>query len=227
VDVRIAQLLDLDPGLADGLTEDERAAAATALPVQAIVLPEGAWEPKQHSSEPSHVGYLVAEGLLVRRVKVAAGSSAELLGRGDVLRPWQEDPCSFAHASWEVLERTEVALLSAGLAADLARWPAIGVNLLARSMRRSRALAAQGATASIVGVEKRLLLNLWQLAEIGGTAGCDGVHVSLRVPHRVLAELVGARRPSVTTALANLQRAGLVSSPPEDGWILHGEPPPL
>jgi len=37
--------------------------------------------------------------------------------------------------------------------------------------------------------------------------------------------VVGAQRPSVTTALNELESAGRISRRPEGGWILHGEPP--
>jgi hypothetical protein len=51
----------------------------------------------------------------------------------------------------------------------------------------------------------------------------QGVRLPLALPHRTLATLVGARRPSVTTALSGLSRDGLVERT-EDGWLLHGDP---
>ncbi|MGZ6696318.1 MAG: helix-turn-helix domain-containing protein, partial [Solirubrobacteraceae bacterium] len=51
----------------------------------------------------------------------------------------------------------------------------------------------------------------------------EGVRLPLALPHRTLATLVGARRPSVTTALSGLARDGLVERTPE-GWLLHGDP---
>jgi hypothetical protein len=50
------------------------------------------------------------------------------------------------------------------------------------------------------------------------------VLVPLRLTHATLAELVAARRPTVTSALSELSRSGLVRSV-EDGWLLFGEPP--
>lgn len=223
--VRVVQLLECDPDLGDGLTDEERAIASAALPAQATLLEEGPWRPKPHSSEPGYLGYLIGDGMMVRRVKVGQGSSVELLGRGDLLRPWQEDASSFCSASWEVLERTTVVLLGPCLARDLAEWPTILLNLLARGVRRSRALAAYAATANIIGVEERLLILLWQLAEAWGEMTKDGVRISLRLPHRLLAELVGARRPSVTSALAELRQTGRLTAAPEGGWVLHGDPP--
>ena len=52
-----------------------------------------------------------------------------------------------------------------------------------------------------------------------------GVVVSLRLPHRTLAGMVGARRPSVTTALGQLIARGEVERRPDGGWLLLGNPP--
>jgi len=41
----------------------------------------------------------------------------------------------------------------------------------------------------------------------------------------MLAELVGASRPSVSAALKELENEGLISRRPEGGWLLHREAP--
>jgi CRP-like cAMP-binding protein len=46
----------------------------------------------------------------------------------------------------------------------------------------------------------------------------------MRLTHALLADLVAARRPTVTSALSELSRRGLVRYL-EDGWLLIGEPP--
>jgi CRP-like cAMP-binding protein len=46
----------------------------------------------------------------------------------------------------------------------------------------------------------------------------------VRLTHTVLADLVAARRPTVTSALGELTRRGLVRSV-DEGWLLSGEPP--
>jgi CRP/FNR family transcriptional regulator, cyclic AMP receptor protein len=223
--VRVVQLLECDPELGEGLSGQERASATRALPVQATSLQPGPWRPDAEPREPGHLGYLVAAGLLVRRVEVGTGSSVELLGRGDLLRPWQEEISSFCTASWEVLERTTVVALGSSLVRDMSQWPAIVSNMLARGVRRSRAVAADAAIASIVGVEERLLILLWQIAETWGEAKEDGIHISIQLPHRLLAELVGARRPSVTSALSELQQSGRLVSSVDGCWVLLGDPP--
>jgi hypothetical protein len=49
--------------------------------------------------------------------------------------------------------------------------------------------------------------------------------LSLRLSHRTLASMVGARRPSVTTALGQLMASNRVDRRPDGEWILIGEPP--
>jgi CRP/FNR family cyclic AMP-dependent transcriptional regulator len=88
---------------------------------------------------------------------------------------------------------------------------------------RVRALAFQRAIAQLPRVDDRMIVLLWALAERWGRVGRDGVRVPVGLPHRTLATLVGARRPSVTTALTGLAREGLVERI-EGGWLLHGDP---
>lgn len=223
--VRVVQLLDCDARVAEGLSAEERAVAAESLPVQAAVLKKGPWDPDAGPHEPEQLGYLVCRGLLVRRVEVDRGRSVELLGGGDLLRPWQEDASSFCLSSWEVLEPTTLAVLGPAVARGLRRWPAIESNLVARAVNRSRASAAAAAISSIVGLEDRLLILLWHLAERWGEPAKEGVRISIRLPHRLLAELAGARRPSVTTALANLQEEGRLVTASSGRWVLRGGPP--
>src|SRR5919197_1066233 len=70
-----------------------------------------------------------------------------------------------------------------------------------------------------------LLALMWCLAERWGRVVPGGVVVSLRLPHRTLAGMVGARRPSVTTALGQLMARGDIERRPDGGWLLHGDPP--
>jgi DNA-binding transcriptional MocR family regulator len=51
------------------------------------------------------------------------------------------------------------------------------------------------------------------------------VLVPLRLPHRLLAHLVGARRPTVSTALGQLEEQGVLSRRGPEGLLLLGPPP--
>ena len=65
---------------------------------------------------------------------------------------------------------------------------------------------------------------LWDLAERWGRVRAGAVVLPLRLTHSLLAELVAARRPTVTTALAGLAHSGLVRTT-RGGWVLFGQPP--
>jgi CRP-like cAMP-binding protein len=74
-------------------------------------------------------------------------------------------------------------------------------------------------------VEDRLLLTLWHLGERWGRVRRDGIVVVLPLSHQRLADLIGAHRPSTTTAIGELTRAGLLSRGDDGHWVLHGSPP--
>ena len=152
----------------------------------------------------------------------------ELLGHGDVMRPWQwDDEGSHVRAEvgWVVLEPTRLAVLDHGLVQRIAPWPELGVELFNRGTRRAHHLAVALAIAHHQRVDDRLLLTLWHLAERWGRVATDGVVVPLPLGHQRLADLVGAHRPSVTTAMGDLSRSGALSRRENGDWVLHGAPP--
>jgi CRP/FNR family cyclic AMP-dependent transcriptional regulator len=220
-------LLEVEPELGDGLNPHERAAAARVLAVPSHVLAPGPWDPHEELGDVYPVvGILLVDGMLTRDLVFAGRTTTELLGGGDILRPWDDDVAleslPFA-ASWHVHTPARVALLDTRVAIAAGRWPSIATALHARHIRRARSLAFQRAIAQLPRVDDRMLVLLWALAERWGRVSPDGVRVPVGLPHRTLATLVGARRPSVTTALTRLARDGLVERT-ADGWLLHGDP---
>jgi CRP/FNR family transcriptional regulator, cyclic AMP receptor protein len=189
-----------------------------------VELPVGEWLPPSDQPEPRHLGYLLLRGLIVREVCIAGAWSVELLDRGDLLRPWMEDAASFVDAYWRVLEPASLIPLDeritgAGDCGDLIE------ELVDRAMRRSRSMAVHAAISATRRVGDRLLLLLWHVAERRGHRSPDGVQIHLPVTHETLAHLVGARRPSVTTALRRLEDRQLLARPGPGEWVLRGEPP--
>jgi CRP-like cAMP-binding protein len=69
------------------------------------------------------------------------------------------------------------------------------------------------------------MLTLWHLAERWGKVRPDGVALPLPLSHERLANLVGAHRPTVTTAMGDLARSGAISRGEDHVWMLHGSPP--
>jgi len=93
-----------------------------------------------------------------------------------------------------------------------------------RERKRSRHLAVNMAIVHQARVDVRLHMLLWHLAARWGRVRSDATVLPLRLTHAALADLVAARRPTVTSALSLLSRQGLVRFS-EEGWILSGTPP--
>src|SRR5205814_2064842 len=75
----------------------------------------GEWSPPALTPEVrSGLGLLLLDGLVVRRVGVAGRVGSELLGEGDVLRPWEGEGGELMRAQkgrWGALRRGRLAVL--------------------------------------------------------------------------------------------------------------------
>jgi CRP/FNR family cyclic AMP-dependent transcriptional regulator len=220
-------LLEADPDLTRGLDPRRVREMTPRLVARAIDIPRGPWTPQRLTTGGSHpIGLLVLEGLLVCEAAVGDHPSAELLGPGDLLRCWEEEDILLPRTmEWTALAHTRVALIDHALAVRAAQWPEIFAAFVERATRRAERLAVMQAIGHLTRVDDRLLAMLWCLAERWGRVVPGGVVVGLRLPHRTLAGMVGARRPSVTTALGQLIARGEIERRPDGGWLLHGPPP--
>lgn len=192
-----------------------------------MLIPPGRWSSEQTGKIADGIGLLVLEGLLIRSVGIDGRFGAEMLGEGDLLRPWQGQdiqPTLPRTTGWRVLQPTRVAVLDAEAAQRFASYPELTGLLVGRALERSRNLAANMAIVQHPRVDTRLHMLLWHLADRWGRVRRDGTLVSLDLTHSVLAYLVAARRPTVSTALAELSERGLVRAE-SNGWLLSGEPP--
>jgi CRP/FNR family transcriptional regulator, cyclic AMP receptor protein len=225
----VISIVDADPDLADLLSERELERARRGALTRVQRLSPGEWDaaaaqnPAEH-----HRGFLIVEGLLSRTVEVLGKRCVELVGHGDVMRPWRwDDDGSHVRAEigWVVLEETRLAVLDHELVLRIVPWPQLGLELFNRGTRRAHHLAVALAIAHHQRVDDRLLLTLWHLAERWGRVHPDGIVVPLPLGHQRLADLVGAQRQSVTTAMGALTRSGAISRRDNGDWVLHGDPP--
>jgi hypothetical protein len=225
----IISLIDADPELGDLLAEPERDQARRAVLTHERRLEVGEWRAAEaFESDRHHQGFLVRDGLISRNVEVLGRRCVELIGPGDVLRPWGWDGEGShvqAEVGWRTLEPTRLAVLDHGLVVRMNPWPELGLELFSRGTRRAHALAVALAIAHHQRVDDRLRLTLWHLAERWGRVAPDGIVVPLPLPHQRLAEVVGAHRPAVTTAIGELTRSGVLSRREDGTWLLHGSPP--
>jgi CRP-like cAMP-binding protein len=225
-DVATASLVDLDADLARDLTPALREQVRGWLVVRVWTLPRGPW-PAGLGDEEGLMGLLVVDGVIARTVSLGAHTYPELLGRGDLLRPWHRGTTGRLgplDVTWQVLEPCRVAVLDKRFAGIVGRFPEVVDELLGRAIGRAQELDVNMAIAQLPLLELRILALLWHLADRWGESRDDGVHVPIRLTHALLASLVLGRRPSVSTTLTDLTNRGLVSRD-EDGWILHGQPP--
>jgi CRP/FNR family transcriptional regulator, cyclic AMP receptor protein len=223
----VIQVLAEDPELAEALAADVREQATAALLARALELPVGPYRRGTVQIEEGGIGSLVLEGVMVQRVGIGDRYGAELVGEGDVLRSLlREDEAATLplRVEWTVLEPTRVAILDERFVRQLALFPQVAGRLFARSVLRSRQLAVNMAIVHQARVDARLHLLFWHLAGRWGRVRSDGVLVPLRLTHAVLADLVAARRPTVTSALSQLAKEGRVRAV-GDGWLLSGDPP--
>jgi CRP-like cAMP-binding protein len=223
------QLLEADPDLARGLDPRRIREVSQRLFVRAIDAPRGSWTPGRSLNQGSQpIGLLVLDGLLVREATVGDHPCAELLGPGDLLRAWDDREAEILlprTVEWTALTHSRLAIIDQALAVRAAQWPEIFAALVERAARRAERLVVMQAIAHLTRVDDRLLALLWCLAERWGRVVPGGVLVNLRLPHRTLAGMVGARRPSVTTALGQLIAREEIERRPDGGWLLRGDPP--
>jgi CRP/FNR family transcriptional regulator, cyclic AMP receptor protein len=225
---RTYPLLDVDPGLGRLVHEDRREAADRELRVELYRLPQGEWSSDYGAAAgASHIGLLLVEGVVSREVVVADCVSTELLGPGDILRPWtiHDDDRLLRHGvRWNALTACRVAVLDRRFAAQLGEWPEVNAALGQRLSERAQRLAATQAISQLTRVERRLMALFWHLAERWGRVTAQGVVLPLTLSHRMLGQLVGARRPTVSTAIAALVKQDRIVRRGNGTWLLKGDP---
>jgi CRP/FNR family cyclic AMP-dependent transcriptional regulator len=225
---RAIRLFDADPELFHGV-EEEMIERVRGVAVAEVVDVKRGSCTLQQSRKP-HFGVLLLDGVLARRAQVAGASCCELVGPGDVVRPWldcgESSPLP-TQTAWQALVRSSVAVLDDRFAYAVRLWPQVPAALMDRLLLRGRWLEFQLAVCQRKTVEERLHLMLWQFAYRWGTVTPEGVALRLPLTHHLLAEIVGAERPTVTTALGCLREAGLIQQVRgrERGWLLAGKPP--
>ena len=165
------------------------------------------------------------EGLLAGEVEAGSRNFPELLGPGDLLRPWTYRPefasSLAAPAKWDVLAARPSRSWTREATLRLAAWPEITGVLLDRTVERSRSLAVQFAIAP-GGQDER--------SACGSRCGTSPTAGAMAAGTRVISQPRaaepardrpdGGHHPGVrrSCAMESLQERGLVESP----WRLGG-----
>ena len=223
----VVRVFSVEPDLLAGLDVKTAEFLTQRAVVPKLWIEPGLWDPPpQQGQRGDTLGLLVLDGLLMRNVELHGRRCPELVGAGDLLRPWDDLDASLAHGVfWTALTRASVALLDERFLAIIGRWPSITDALLTRSIHRSRSLALNLAIVHVRHAELRLHMLFWHLADRWGRVTPDGVHLPLHLTHEMLAELACMRRPTASSALNTLARRGELTRRDDGTWLLVGEPP--
>ena len=212
---RAVRLLEVEPELAGGLSPAQLAGARAALVVPAVWIDPGPWEVPD--AVTGQIGALLLSGVVIRSSTVFARPSAQLFGPGDVI---DARLLRDRESEWHVLEAGQVAVLGDRWRAVAALWPPMIDGLARRLLEANQRQHTLTAIIALPRVEERVLALLCHLAERWGRVTPAGVTVKLGVTHTVLGQLVGARRPTVSLALAALTEQRLLRRQPDGTWLL-------
>lgn len=220
------KLLEEDPALGRWLTPAEVMQARLRVVAPVLRIPRGVWRPPTtDASRRDHLGFLVLGGLLARDETLAGRTATELIGPGDLIQPSAPEPDSILvprGIAWTALQASRLAVLGPQLVRTIEPWPDLRSALLDRAMQRCSRVSTHHALSQLSTVDARLLVLFWHLAERWGRVTAAGVLMPLRLSHEALGHLVGAKRPTVSLALARLQRDGLIVRRADRGWLLLG-----
>ncbi len=208
-------LLDAVPGLGDRLADD-RLGVARRIQTRVLAIRRGTWDAQADASPPGLYGFVIATGTILRLVSAEHRVGGELLGPGDVVQPWRDA----RNTTWRAVEDVTVALLDLRLLVEAAALPELSAELLSASAQRTQMAGRQLVIAQWASMDERLVAVVGLLAERWGVVTPAGIVLPDFLTHSVLAPLVAARRPSVTTALRRLAESGRITRRPDGRWLI-------
>jgi hypothetical protein len=227
--MEMVRVLDADPGLAGALPPAELGRARAVAVARVLHLKRGIYlRLLGDGTAKGHLGLLVLDGLIARHLSFGEIAAPELLGPGDLLRPWTRASASgeVTQVRWQLLNDVRVASLGQEFAARIAPWPELTAALLDRIAQRADSQVLLAALRQARRVDSRVLLALWYLSGRWGEPEGSGRRLSIqRLTGETLARMVGGRRQSVSTALGHLADRGAIRRN-YDGTLTILEPPP-
>jgi CRP-like cAMP-binding protein len=221
---RPLRLLELDPDLGRAIADPRRRRAAShAVTVTGLDLATGQKLDLATLDQTAPLGLLLVDGFVLRELVTAGRACAELLGPEDVVHTSHvESGASVLPvvASWVAISDAQLALLDDGFFTRAAEWPEIAAAIVERAGRPGQRLTFSRAIGTLPTVDARLLASLWGWASEWATVGRDGVVLRVPLSHERIARLIGARRPTITSAVGRLRKAGLLEQRPDGAWLL-------
>jgi CRP/FNR family cyclic AMP-dependent transcriptional regulator len=222
----LVRVLEVDPDLGQGLDQQGFAVARRELVAETVNVARGVWElDPTWAATGAVLGLLILAGVLARDLIVGRRRSLEILGPGDILRPWPEDRHAGAvqlDLRFNALEPVRLAALDARFATRAVQFPNVISQVTGRVMGRATSASLRLLVHQVVRIDDRVLVSLWGLAERFGRVTPDGVLMPVPINHTMMARFVGAQRPTVSQAVGELVRRGEVQRLESGGWLLTG-----
>jgi CRP-like cAMP-binding protein len=218
-------LLRVDPALRAAVAPEDLALAEHALVAPCRRLPRGRWAPEMLAVGGAHpFAALLLDGVVTYEITLAGRRSAQLLGPGDLFRPWASTDASLRYASsWSSAGDAAIALLDDHFLVATRRWPRLAAVVYGRLADQMEVGAVRAAIVALPRVEQRVLALFWQLADRWGIVRPRGVVVRLALTHEVIGRLVGAQRPTISLALHALAEQDLLCRDDAGAWMLARE----
>ncbi len=221
----MVRLLDAEPSLARGIERRVLDDARERLNAEVRRIEPGIWEDAHRQPpSPQFLGYLILDGAFTRETTLSGRPSLELLGPGDLVRPWVAPEALEAinvTDEWSLISSSQILVLDEELHREAQAFPSILTVLMDRVVARSRLLGFQVSICQLPRIDHRLLLTFRYVAERWGIKGPQGMKIPIRLSHRNLAALIGARRPKVSSALTSLAERGLIEQEKDGTWIFY------
>ena len=220
----VAARIEADPDLGSELSQEEFAEAQRHVVVPTVTIDPGVWDVQQLRTtagvQGEVRGFLVLNGSVTIDLAIGGLVCTRLLTPGELvlLDGWESDSIP-VRAGWTVLEPSRIAILDQRQFVTICRWPGLMATVLKRAAQQVRHALLQQAIGQLPRVEERLLALLWSIADRQGVVRSDGVWVHLPVTHATLAQMIGARRPTVSLGLRALSDQGLITAQ-RGGWLL-------
>lgn len=168
-----------------------------------------------HEGDPGNVLYVILSG----QVKISRMSRSGEEAVFAVLAPGEMfgelalfDEQSSRAADAQAVDLTECLTLERVVLLDfLDHHPSMARQLIKQVSRYLRASDDTFSEAAFLDIPGRVARRLLELARTHGEPAPDGTRISLRLPQRTLAGMVGASRERVNRALSRLTARGAIS----------------
>ncbi|HEY2320319.1 MAG TPA: Crp/Fnr family transcriptional regulator [Solirubrobacteraceae bacterium] len=195
--------------------------ARRALQAHGYWLPAGSVTLPMPGVPETTFALLTLRGSLVRQTRAADGRMIEFVSNGDLLMPFSpHGEVSRGGVTLTATEEVLVAALDQRFLRAAAVWPELMINVQRRLSAQQHRLALHGAICQLPRVEQRLMALMWHLADRDGKVSAEGIILDLPLSHQSLADLVGARRPTVSLALKALRERDRLRRRPDGRWLL-------